>query len=321
MKTKKQKLCLVTGAAGFIGSCLSEKLIELGFLVKGVDCFLDNYLPKFKRANIKNLAKNENFQFIEGDLLKLDLSKLMRDADFVFHQAAQPGVRQSWGNKFRVYIDNNILATQLLLEAAKNVKLKKFLYASSSSIYGDAEAFPTSEKITPHPVSPYGVTKLAAEYLCQLYFKNYGVPTIVLRYFTVYGPRQRPDMAFHKFMKAALCSEKIEVYGDGKQTRDFTFIDDVVAANILAMNSDVAGEIFNIGGGSRISLNEILEIIGDLAGKKLAVVYSSVKKGDVRHTSADITKAQKNLGYQPKVKIKEGLQREYNWLKESTELL
>lgn len=315
MKNHK-KICLVTGAAGFVGSHLSEKLLTLGFLVRGIDCFLDNYPRNFKKDNIKDLLNDKNFHFADNDLLTVNLKSLTNGVDFIFHQAARPGVRQSWGRQFGTYVDNNILATQRLLEAVKELKIKKFIYASSSSVYGDAETFPTSEKLAPRPISPYGVTKLAAEHLCLLYAKNYAVPTVALRYFTVYGPRQRPDMAFHKFIKAAITGEKIEVYGDGRQTRDFTYIDDAIAANISAMESDVVGEVFNIGGGSRISIKEVLGIINELFGRKLKIAYLSEKKGDVRHTSADISKAKNILKYNPRVKIKEGLQKELIWLKE-----
>lgn len=320
MNKRKQKTCLVTGVAGFIGSHLAEELIRRGFVVRGIDCFLDNYSAEIKKQNIKKLFLKTNFQFIEGDLLTFDLKKLIKDVAYIFHEAALPGVRESWGERFGVYLDNNVLATQLLLEAVREADLKKFVYASSSSVYGDAEVFPTSEKIIPKPVSPYGATKLAAEHLCWLYFRNLKVPLVSLRYFTVYGPRQRPDMAFHKFVKATLLGKNIEIYGDGNQTRDFTFIDDIVTANMLAMDSDCMGEVFNIGGGSRISVNEVINFISRFTGNKISVVRGERKKGDVRHTGADISKAGRLLGYKPKVSIEKGLSQEISWLKKSIKL-
>jgi UDP-glucose 4-epimerase len=220
---------------------------------------------------------------------------------------------------FKEYLDNNVFATQRLLEVAKNANLKKFIYASSSSVYGEAEILPTSEKVVPCPFSPYGVTKLAAENLCRLYWKNFGVPTVSLRYFTVYGPRQRPEMAFAKFIKIALQGGRIEIYGNGEQTRDFTFIDDVVEANILAMESGpkLDGEVFNIGGGSRVSVNEVLDLIGRSVGQELEVVYQESQKGDVLHTGAEIRKAKRFLGWQPRVTLQEGILRQVNYLKES----
>src|SRR3990172_3831340 len=246
--TMERKTCLVTGVAGFVGSHLAERLIRDGHFVIGVDCFSDYYPRWMKENNLAQLRRDARFHFIEADLLELDLAALLRgesssirqramgdnarwDAgdghvDYVFHLAAQAGVRESWGRNFDIYVRSNILTTQRLLEAAKELPLMKLVYASSSSVYGDAEAFPTSEDVTPHPVSPYGVTKLAGEHLCLLYWRNYGVPAVGLRYFTVYGPRQRPDMAFHRFIRAILEGMEIPVYGDGEQTRDFTYVDD-----------------------------------------------------------------------------------------------
>lgn len=308
--------CLVTGCAGFIGSHLSETLLRKGDKVIGIDGFIDNYSGAVKKNNLKNIIRNHNFSFIKGNLLTLDIKKSLKGVDYIFHQAALPGVRQSWGELFKKYTDNNIMVTQRLLEAVKGSKIKKFIYASSSSIYGDSEYYPTDENTIPRPFSPYGVTKLAAEHLCNLYCKNYQIPTISLRYFTVYGPRQRPDMAFHKFIKSTVLGEKIEIYGDGEQTRDFTYISDVINANILAMNSNISGEIFNIGGGTRISIKKILKIISTLTGKKIDIIYKEAKKGDVKNTSANIKKAKKMLGYQPEFCLENGLNNEIRWLKD-----
>lgn len=310
---EKQKKCLITGAAGFIGSSLAEALIEKGFYVRGIDCFLKNYDEKTKKNNLKDLLKESRFEFIKGNLLTYDLTSLLESVDCVFHLAGLPGVRESWGKTFETYLENNVLATQRLLEAVKGKELKKFVFASSSSVYGDAESFPTSERILPRPISPYGVSKLSAEQLCLLYCKNFNVPVIALRYFTVYGPKQRPDLFFHKLIKSALNGEAIEIYGDGCQTRSYTYIDDVVNANILAMESAVSGEVFNIGGGARVSVNKVIDLVEKLTVKKIHKRYVDSKKGDARHTGACIKKARKLLGYYPKTRIKKGLQRQIDW--------
>lgn len=308
---------IVTGAAGFIGSHIAEALLQQGAEVIGIDEFNDYYDPLLKRKNVAQLSWSPNFQLIEGDIQFLDWQTLLNDVDVVYHQAAQAGVRASWGQGFRAYTERNLNATQILLEAAKNAKsLKRLVFASTSSVYGDAETLPTHERICPLPVSPYGITKLAAERLCGLYHKNFGVPFVALRYFTVYGPRQRPDMAFHKFFKAILQDEAIPIYGDGLQTRDFTFISDAVAANLAAATTPAAvGEIFNIGGGSRVVLKEVLDTIEEIVGKPIKRNHIEKAMGDARHTAADVSKAQKILGYQPQVSLKDGLTQEWQWVK------
>ena len=306
---------LVTGAAGFIGSHLCEYLVEKGFQVVGIDNFMDYYPRSIKEANIADLRRDKNFKFVEANLLDVDLVKLMDGIDVVFHQSAQAGVRASWGKTFKIYCDNNILATQMLLEACRESPVKKFVYASSSSVYGDTKDLPMRESSLPCPVSPYGVSKLAAEHLCFLYYKNFGIPTISLRYFTVYGARQRPDMAFHRFLRWALENQILKVYGDGEQSRDFTHVDDIVEANWLAFEKALPGEVFNIGGGSRITLNGVIEIIMEIAGRELEVDYEAKQKGDVRHTMADMAKAKEKLGYKPKVLIQDGLKTEYDWIR------
>lgn len=306
---------LVTGAAGFIGSHLCENLVEKGFHVVGIDNFMDYYPRSIKEANIADLKKNQNFEFIEASLLEADLTELLDGIDVVFHQSAQAGVRASWGKSFKIYSDNNILATQMLLEAFRKRPVNKFIYASSSSVYGDTKDLPMRESSLPCPVSPYGVSKLAAEHLCFLYNKNFGIPTVSLRYFTVYGARQRPDMSFHRFFKWALEGKPLKVYGDGEQSRDFTHVDDIVEANWLALEKAFPGEVFNIGGGSRITLNGVIEIIKEITGRELEVDYEAKQKGDVRHTMADMTKAKEKLGYKPKVSIEDGLRTEYEWIK------
>ena len=308
--------CLVTGAAGFIGSHISERLVKEGYQVVGIDSFLDYYPRETKEKNLEKLRKDPSFTFIEDDLLRIDLKDLLKNISYVFHQAAQAGVRASWGDDFSIYTRSNILATQKLLEACKELPVKKFIYASSSSVYGDSDDLPLKEESLPKPVSPYGVTKLAAEHLCCLYGKNFSIPTVSLRYFTVYGPRQRPDMAFNRFFRAILQHKPLAIYGDGEQTRDFTFISDAVEANLLAMKAEGTGEVFNIGGGSRVTVNRVLAIIQKITGKTADIDYQEVQKGDVKHTLADTSKAQKILGYSPRVRLEEGLEREYEWIDE-----
>ena len=306
--------CVITGAAGFVGSSIADRLLAEGHEVVGVDCFIDYYPRGQKEQNLEQAREHNAFSFIEGNLLELDLDTLLEGADVVFHQAAQAGVRASWGNEFSIYTDNNIFATQRLLESARNSRLKRFIYASSSSIYGHAESFPTVEDTVPKPVSPYGVSKLAAEHLCVLYAKEFNVPTVNLRYFTVYGPRQRPDMAFRKAITASLTGEEFQVYGDGEQSRDFTFIEDIVQANISAIECPEMGAVCNVGGGSRVTLNEVLQMIESVTGAPLKKEYQERQEGDARHTSASIERAKKLLSYRPKVGLAEGLKSEAQWL-------
>ena len=307
---------IVTGIGGFIGSHLAEVLLQKGYTIIGIDQFNDYYDPSFKRENAKQLLQYPAFKLIEADIQTLNWHDLLEDVEVVYHQAAQAGVRASWGDGFRNYTERNINATQIMLEAAKEAKsLKRFVFASTSSVYGNAETMPTPETICPQPVSPYGITKLAAERMCWLYQQNFGVPVTALRYFTVYGPRQRPDMAFHKFFKAAILNESISIYGDGQQTRDFTFVSDIVAANLLAGEvPEAIGEVFNIGGGCRVVLADVLQTMEQIMGKPLKKNYIDRARGDARHTSADISKAKKILGYQPQVPLAEGLAREWEWI-------
>jgi len=308
---------LVTGVAGFIGSHLAERLLQENHHVVGVDCFTDYYAKSLKKANVKRLLKEQDFSFVEENLLTASLPELLKDCDYIFHQAAQAGVRSSWGAEFEIYTSLNVLATQRLLEACKGLNIRKFIYASSSSVYGDAQELPLREESILKPVSPYGVTKLAAEQLCYSYWKNYQIPTSSLRYFTVYGPRQRPDMAFHRFMRALLDGETIEIYGDGKQTRDFTFVSDIVNGNLLAMQSALVGGVFNLGGGSRVVLNDVLETVQQVAGKGAKIVYRDVQRGDVMHTLADTSKAMSELAYRPQVDLSTGLKEQWEWLRET----
>lgn len=316
---------LITGVAGFIGSHLAERLIREGFEVIGIDSLEDYYPVWIKQKNIQTLQKSPylrpHFTFIQANLLSDNLSILsslishLKDVDYIFHQAAQAGVRRSWGKDFQIYTNNNILATQRLLEVARNLPIKKFIYASSSSVYGEKGNLPLKEDSPTVPLSPYGVSKLAGENLCYLYWKNFSIPTVSLRYFTVYGPRQRPDMAFHKFIKATLTGEKICIFGDGTQTRDFTYIDDVIQANILSLNSP-PGKVFNIGGGSRVPLMDTVQLIQNLCGKKANIEKKSTQKGDVKDTWADIARAKNTINYSPTFSLKEGLQKQIIWTKE-----
>jgi len=304
--------CVVTGVAGFIGSHLAERLLKDGHEVCGVDSFTDYYARQIKERNIEQLRASDNFTFIEADLLWMPLPQLLDGVDWIFHQAAQAGVRASWGSEFSHYVDWNVLVTQRLLEVALQSKtLKRFVYASSSSVYGDIDTFPVTETAMTRPYSPYGVTKLAAEHLCSLYHHNFGLPTVSLRYFTVYGPRQRPDMAFHRFCKAALEQKPIRVFGDGQQTRDFTYISDIVEANILAARVDAAvGQVFNIAGGSRVTLHDVIELLRKVSNTQLIVQSDDRQHGDVRHTYANISHAESLLGYRPRVPLQVGLARE-----------
>jgi UDP-glucose 4-epimerase len=310
---------LVTGVAGFIGSHLAGRLLQEGFQVIGIDSFLDNYSRKIKGNNLRGLFNNK-FSFIEGSIFELDLKEILKKVDTVFHQAAIPGVRTSWGKEFYKYLENNVLATQILLESCKDLKIKKFIYASSSSVYGDSDELPIKETSTTKPVSPYGVSKLAGEHLAILYFKEYGIPTVSLRYFTVYGPRQRPDMGFHKFIIAILSRKQIEIFGSGDQTRDFTFIDDVVEANLLASNKGREGEVYNIGGGNRIELIQAIKAIEEVSGKQCDLKFTESQKGDVKRTYADISKAKMDFDYNPKIDINKGLEKHYEWLRENLDI-
>jgi UDP-glucose 4-epimerase len=298
---------LVTGAAGFIGSTLAEELLRRGTSVVGVDRLSDYYDRDVKSANVELLGAYEGFSFIEADLAEVATPSLLHGVRFVYHLAAQPAVRPSWGRSFETYVRDNVMATQALLEAAKDVSVETFVYASSSSVYGNAERFPTTETDSPQPLSPYGVTKLTAEHLCHLYAKSYGVPAVSLRYFSVYGPRQRPDMAFHRFIRAVTGSEALRVYGDGLQTRDFTYVGDIVWATMAAARLGVPGEVYNVAGGSPVTVLEVLTILERLLGHPIAVEHEPATRGDARGTSGDIAKAARDLGYAPKVSLEEGL--------------
>ena len=296
---------VVTGAAGFVGSHLSEHLLAQGDEVVGIDSFTDYYDPAIKERNLAAVLDDERFTLHRVDLLAAPLAELFEGADVVYHLAGQPGVRPSWGKQFETYVSCNVLATQAVLEAARAVDLPKLVYASSSSVYGDAETYPTPETLRPQPVSPYGVTKLAGEHLCELYRTNFGLPTVSLRFFTVYGPRQRPDMAFSRLISAGVRGELFELYGTGEQTRDFTYVGDIVRALRQSAVSDFTG-VANIGGGRQISMNEVLQIVAEVAGEPI-VRRLAKQQGDVRDTAADTRRAREGFGYVPQVHLREGL--------------
>ena len=306
---------VITGVAGFIGSHLAERLLCAGHEVIGIDNFLDNYPRSFKDNNLAGFRRNPRFTFLEGDLLRCDLNVLLCGATYVFHLAGQPGVRASWGKEFNRYTDNNILATQLLLEACKGLSLSKFVYSSTSSVYGDTEDLPMREDGLTRPISPYGATKLAAEHLCYLYWKAFSVPVVSLRFFTVYGPRQRSDMFFHLLLRALLRGDEVPLFDDGEQTRDFTFCQDIIEGIVAAASYPGSGEVFNLGGGSQISVLKAIELAERITGRKARLKRFDRQKGDVRHTRALLDEARDKLGYAPKIGLKEGLTEEWNWIR------
>lgn len=303
---------LVTGAAGFIGSHLCERLIKDGHRVIGLDAFIPYYPRAIKERNLENLKNHTNFEFYEWDLRTADLSEVVKGVDFICHQAAMAGLMKSW-SEFELYMSCNLLGTQRLLEAAKNSKTKRFIHISTSSVYGRVAT--GDEKSKPRPISPYGITKLAAEHLCLAYYENFGLPVTILRYFSIYGPRQRPDMAYHIFIKSLLLDEPIYVYGDGNQSRGNTYIDDCLDGTLLAFEKGRVGEIYNIGGGEEVSVNEVLEILQELMGKQARVEYKASRPGDQQRTLANIEKAKRELGFTPQVSIVEGLKKQVAWEK------
>jgi nucleoside-diphosphate-sugar epimerase len=305
---------LVTGAAGFIGSHLSAALLDSGASVTGIDCFTDYYSRAVKEANLGTVKSRPGFSFVEAALQDVDLTALLTGITHVFHLAGQAGVRKSWGGDFDVYIRDNIQATQRLLEALARMPIQKYVYSSSSSVYGNHVPLPMREDTYLQPLSPYGVTKLAGEHLGNLYCANHGVPAVSLRYFTVYGPRQRPDMAFQRFLTAARDGTPITMYGDGEQTRDFTFVADIVAANMAAAAQGRPGSVYNIGGGSRVTVNHVLDLIRNVTGKTIEVRREPEQKGDMRHTYADTSAARRDLDFSPRVTLENGLDQQYQWL-------
>lgn len=310
----KEGRILVTGAAGFIGSTLVDTLLGQGAAVTGVDAFIDNYPSSQKRANLTGAVRNASFHLVEADLRSAPLEPLLEDVTHVVHLAALPGVRASWGDPFRAYAEHNVVATQRLLEALRLHPVERVVVASSSSIYGLPTRFPTPEDEMPRPISPYGVTKLATEALLHAYWASFRLPVVALRYFTVYGPRQRPDMGIHQFFEAARAGTPISIYGDGGQTRDFTFVDDAVAATVAALfRPAVPGLVYNIGGGHRVTLLELLATIELVSGLTIERRLVVPPPGDPHDTSADTTRAQRDLGYEPRTDVTQGLRRQWEW--------
>lgn len=307
---------VVTGAAGFIGSHLSERLLAAGHDVVGIDCFSDFYDRETKEQNLLASRRHKTFHFEEADLVDAELATLVDGVGVVYHMAGLDGVRPSWGNQFDRYVRDNVIATQRLLEALKGTPIKRMVFAGSSSVYGDAEMFPTKESALPHPLSPFGVTKLAAEHLTHLYTRNYAIPVVSVRYFTVYGPRQRPDMAFSRFMRALTAGDDIEVFGDGEQTRDLTYVSDAVEGTIKASTADVVGQVFNLGGGSRVTVNQVLAILEEISGLKVRRKNLPATPGDPRHSGASINLARERLGWEPRVSLRDGLAKQWQWFRE-----
>lgn len=301
---------VVTGVAGFIGSHLAETLVRDGTDVTGIDRLSDYYDPEIKRRNLTFLTNAERFRFVEADINDAPLEQLLDGADVVYHLAGQAGVRSSWGSEFDTYVRDNVLSTQHLLEVAREVRPGRFVYASSSSIYGNAEHFPTAETELPRPLSPYGVTKLAGEHLCRLYATGFEVPTVSVRYFTIFGPRQRPDMAFNKFISAALENREIQVLGDGLQERDFTYVADAVAATVAAAEQGEVGGIYNVAGGNHATVLDVIQVLGELLGKRPRVEMLPAIPGDARKTGGDTSRARERLGYVPRIGLAEGLARQ-----------
>jgi UDP-glucuronate 4-epimerase len=310
----RERVALVTGAAGFIGSHLCQRLVGDGWRVRGVDCFTPYYDPAQKERNIAGLSRDPRFDLERVDLGHVDLAPLLAGVDTVWHLAAQAGVRSSWGQSFEEYTAQNVNATQRLLEAAVGHNLGRLVCASSSSVYGEAPVYPMPEDGPLRPISPYGVTKLAAEHLARLYALAHRVPTVSLRYFTVYGPRQRPDMGFHRFLRAVLEGGELILYGDGSQTRDFTYVDDVTEANILAAEHGEPGGVYNISGGSRVTVREVIALLERITGKEARVVLRPRQSGDPHDTGGDSSRASKQLGYIPRVGLEEGLGRMAAWM-------
>ena len=307
---------VVTGAAGFIGSHLCDRLLADGHDVVGLDCFRDSYSRGLKEQNLAAARASRGFSFCHLDLVEDDLSSVFDGAEVVYHLASRSGLGVSTGREFDQYIFDNVLATQRLLEALAGRPITRLVYAGSSSVYGDAEMLPTKESSVPRPLSTYGATKLAAENLVQLYGRNFGLPVTVLRYFTVYGPRQRPDMAISRFMRALIQGDEIEVNGDGEQTRDFTFVADAVEATVRSATAHVDGDVLNIGGGSRSTINDVLATLADISGTAIRPRHLPAAAADQRHAAASINLARWRLSWEPRVTLRNGLASQWDWFQQ-----
>jgi len=307
--------CLVTGAAGFIGSHLSEALLARGHEVIGVDAFIPYYPRPIKEANLQMCLKNPRFTFHDLDLRTGDVHEIAQGCDVIFHEAAMAGLMKSWSD-FELYSTCNMTATKRLLEAARDLKIPQFIHVSTSSVYGREAT--GAEDTLPTPFSPYGITKLAAENLCRAFEANFSVPVTILRYFSVYGPRQRPDMAYNILIHSLMKNETFTMYGDGEQTRSNTFVADCVRATLLAYEKrdKALGQVFNVGGGEIVSLNKVIQILEQLTGHKLKIERRPPRPGDQKHTAANIDKAKKLLGYNPTTKVIDGLKAQLSWQEE-----
>jgi nucleoside-diphosphate-sugar epimerase len=298
---------LVTGAAGFIGSHLGEALLAGGHEVFGVDAYTDYYDPERKRENAREL------DVLEADLAAVDLDAVLDGVDGVFHLAGQPGVRASFGPGFEAYVERNVLASGRLFEAAARRGVR-VVYASSSSVYGDAESYPTPEEALPRPISPYGVTKLCVEHLAYAHARTNGLEVVGVRYFTVYGPRQRPDMAFTPVLEALAEGGTFRLFGDGSASRSFTFVVDAVEATLAAMEHGRAGQLYNVGGGQEATMNEAVALAEEVSGRTLSLERHGVAAGDVRRTRADVSKAERELGWRPTTSLADGLEAQWQWV-------
>lgn len=313
---------LVTGSAGFIGSTLARQLLDLGHSVRGIDCFTDYYDPMLKWLNVQDLLADPGYELVRADLAEAELRPLLRDVDVVFHLAGQPGVRGSWADGFGPYVELNVLATQRLLEAATQSRVNRFVYASSSSVYGNAATFPCREHDEPQPFSPYGVTKLAGEHLVRLYASNYGLPTVALRYFTVFGPRQRPEMAMSQLIEAGLTGTPFRCFAAPGAVRDFTYVEDTVAGTVLAGTvADIApGTVLNVAGGTPATMNDVIDLVGEIMGSPVQVQTEPSCAGDVLRTGGDHEPIRRLLGWRPSVGLHEGLARQVAWHRRRREL-
>jgi UDP-glucuronate 4-epimerase len=304
---------LVTGSAGFLGSHLCERLIDEGREVVGVDCFTSYYSRRTKERNVERLRDEPHFRLVELDLSSDPLCGLLDGVDVIFHLAARAGVRGSFGESFREYVRDNVVATQRLLEEAARAGVLAFVYASSSSVYGDSRRYPTVEVSERRPVSPYGMTKVATEELAAVYRRCFGVPVVGLRYFTAYGPRQRPDMAFSRFFDCALAGVPLPINGDGRQVRDFTFVADVVQGTIAAAELGRPGAVYNVGGGSPVELLEAIQLISELTGRRIERDHHHADVGEARRTGCDCSLAARELGFRPKTTLRDGLIAQLEW--------